>query len=50
MKVIVSESQYQRVMSDTGFSSKAENLSRAKLLRQLEDSFGKKTLNEMLDS
>jgi hypothetical protein len=41
---------YQRVMSDTGFSSKAENLSRAKLLRQLEDSFGKKTLNEMLDS
>ena len=50
MKVIVSESQYQRVMSDTGFSTKGEGVDRAKLLKQLEDSFGKKSLNEMLDS
>jgi hypothetical protein len=41
---------YQRVMSDTGFSTKGEGVDRAKLLKQLEDSFGKKSLNEMLDS
>jgi len=41
---------YQRVMSDTGFSTRGEGVDRKKLLRQLEDSFGKRSLNEMLDS
>lgn len=41
---------YQRVMSDTGFSTKGEGVDRRKLIKQLEDSFGKRSLNEMLDS
>lgn len=41
---------YQRVMSDTGFSTRGEGVDRTKLLKQLQDSFGKRSLNEMLDS
>lgn len=41
---------FKRTMSDTGFSSKAESIENKKLLQQLEDSFGKRTLNDILKS
>jgi hypothetical protein len=41
---------FKRTMSDTGFSSKAESMENKKLLQQLQDSFGKRPLNDILKS
>jgi hypothetical protein len=41
---------FQRTMSDTGFSAKAESAETKKLLSQLKDSFGNGNLNDILKS